>query len=42
MKEYTAQVILLLPVKRNTIKLHNRLPAVSSAHSLGYLVQAPP
>lgn len=41
MMEYTAQVILLLPVKRTPIKLHNCLPAVSSAHSLGYLVRAP-
>ena len=32
MMEYTAQVILLLPVKRNTIKLHNRLPA-AAAHT---------
>lgn len=38
--EYTAQVILL-PVKRTKIKLHNRLPTVSSIHSLGYLVRAP-
>lgn len=37
MMEYTAQVILLLPVKRTPIKLHNRLPAIKQTHSLGII-----